>query len=1025
MAAASVLLCILANNMGSGPAPRSGEPVNVAPFAIPLPDGAGLVWEDPREIHRVVVRFAGPVPPPNGLHLEYWGSRWPEQRLPKDREPGGGDVGWWELGNWYNGGWRRADVVAEAEGQSVTFTFRPANRTEFPRLTDFPATYRYTLKLRLTSDEPLPPIDGWEAYTDSTWEQRAVRICWKNAPRASVTAEAFNGYVTAVQKPSASSRRLVFWAASNRDPNTFDRTLVTVRRGRDAFTFSVADLSKGPIYLPHLGVAVLADQDARSYAQVQADAQRHQGASLYDRVAAMPEQTWTAAWEGMPPKKSLIHIPLGADGGRQRFRLDANGGFTFRTNDRLLVACPGRETSRLAFEKPEVRFDFGLPDGPASRTIADGCIPMVDTAWERDGLRIAQTAFVTPLEGTQPDGGVPPSDAFAVLMARFTVTNPSAEVSKRVTIPISYRDGDGAHPLHLDADGFLWAGDRLRGMLQAEGSTAPKWDDGQIVWQLAPGQQASMVLKIPYVVLTQESERSALRLLDFSREAEAVRAYWRHRLDEGMRLITPEPMLNEFHRAHAGHLLINCEREPGATNRFARVGSFYYAAYGNESCMMVVDLDRRGYHKEAEECLESWLKYQGTVGLPGDFSAKDGVLYGAHGYEDGGYNQHHGWILWCLVEHYRFTRNRDWLRHASPGILAAADWIVQQRARTAGRTDLGRGLLPAGSLEDIGDWWPWLSTNCYTWRGLDAAAWALDQIGHPQATRLRKEADDYRQAILRAFRAAAARSPVVALRDGTWVPHFPSHPYRRGRSFGWICETLEGALHLLITRALDPKSQEAVWILKDYEDNLYLSNQYGYTLDEFDKYWFGRGGMSMQACLLLDAEPYLYRDDVKQALRAIFNAIAVGYFPDARMLTEHALPEMGDWRGDHYKTSDEANAAGWLRYLFVREEGDNLLVGQAIPRTWLTGGKTCGVERASTYFGPMSVVYSGGRNTITARLEGPRRNPPRTIRLRFREPSGRPLERVTVNGEPWSRIEGEWVILPGDIGKAEVVASWR
>ncbi len=63
--------------------------------------------------------------------------------------------------------------------------------------------------------------------------------------------------------------------------------------------------------------------------------------------------------------------------------------------------------------------------------------------------------------------------------------------------------------------------------------------------------------------------------------------------------------------------------------RFARaVGSFNYGNYGNESCMMVLDLDRRGYHREAAECLDAWLHYQGTVGLPGDFDSKEGVLYG-------------------------------------------------------------------------------------------------------------------------------------------------------------------------------------------------------------------------------------------------------------------------------------------------------------------------------------------------------------------------------------------------------------
>jgi len=430
-----------------------------------------------------------------------------------------------------------------------------------------------------------------------------------------------------------------------------------------------------------------------------------------------------------------------------------------------------------------------------------------------------------------------------------------------------------------------------------------------------------------------------LAKLDFDIERAGVAGYWHRRLDESSRLITPEPMLNEFYRSDTMHLLVNCEREPGSDRRFARVGSFAYGAYGNESCMMVVDLDRRGLHKEAQDCLDAWLHYQGTVELPGSFASKDGVLYGAGGYEAGGYNQHHGWILWMLAEHYRFTRDKEWLQRSSDGIVKACDWVINETKRTADRPEIERGLLQAGSLEDIGDWWTWLSTSCYTWRGMDAAAWALEQIQHPDAARLRKAADAYHQRLLANFHAASVRSPVVRLRDGTAIPQIPSQVHRRGRSFGWICETLEGALHLLITRALDPNSQEATWIVKDYEDNLYLSNQYGYTLADFDKDWFGRGGMSMQACLLLDVEPYLYRDDVKHALRALFNGEAVSYFPDVRMNTEHALPNIDDWRGDQFKSSDESNTAGWLRDLFLREEGNQLLLGQAVPRDWLRDGQ--------------------------------------------------------------------------------------
>jgi hypothetical protein len=638
-------------------------------------------------------------------------------------------------------------------------------------------------------------------------------------------------------------------------------------------------------------------------------------------------------------------------------------------------------------------------------------------------VRIVQTAFATTLEGTKPDAPPPAADACAVAMLRFDFTNTTSS-SQTAELPIRLLNGETYAQLRLDEQGLLWNSNQLRGQIIAD--SLPVASSNQLHWSapLAAHQAKSVTLKVPYLPLIESSECAALSALDFERERKATGDYWRRELNRSARLITPEPVLNEFYRAVAGHLLINSEMEPGSNRRFARVSSFNYGAYGNESCMMVLDLDRRGYHQEAADCLEAWLHYQGTVGLPGDFDSKDGVLYGAAGYESGGYNQHHGWILWTLTEHYRFTRDEAWLRRVAPGIVAAADWIIRESVRTTGRNDLAQDLLPPGDLEDIGDWWTWLSTSCYTWRGLDGAAWALEQIQHPDAPRIRAAAEAYHKNLVDHFLAASVRSPVVRLRDGTAVPQIPSYVQRRGRSFGWICETLEGAIHLLITRAMDPKSVQAQWILKDYEDNLFLSNQYGYTLDDFDKYWFGRGGMSMQACLLLDVEAYLYRDDVKQALRAMFNAIALNHFPDVHMNTEHALPQMGDWAGDHYKTSDEANACGWLRYLFVREEGDTLLVGQAIPRDWLKPGRKCGMENAATWFGTTSVAYEGGAGHIAATLDGPTRNPPREIRVRFRTPGEKKLARVKVNGQSWDKLDADWVILPGNIGRASVEAAY-
>ena len=53
-----------------------------------------------------------------------------------------------------------------------------------------------------------------------------------------------------------------------------------------------------------------------------------------------------------------------------------------------------------------------------------------------------------------------------------------------------------------------------------------------------------------------------------------------------------------------------------------------------------------------------------------------------------------------------------------------------------------------------------------------------------------------------------------------------------------------------------------------------------------------------------------------------------------------------------------------------------IVLGQAVPREWLGEGLRCGIERTSTHFGQTSVVFTGGKDQITAQLEGPTRNPP-------------------------------------------------
>ncbi|MBM3496823.1 MAG: hypothetical protein FJX72_21255, partial [Armatimonadetes bacterium] len=536
--------------------PAVGSQVDVATWAIPLPEGVGLRWTDPREIHRVAVGFRGTAPP--GLRLQYWSSRWPEQRLPRDREPGGGDVGWWELGNWHTGEWREADADVALNGPEATVTFGPVNRKEHPQLPRFAATWRFTHQIRLVAPDGSPPIESIAAFTASVWAKETVRIVWARKPASRPTLETFNGYVGAVRAPDERTCEADLLVASNADPNTFDRSLVTVRWGKRRFTFDVRDLRDGPVFMPSLGVAVTRADDMRTYAQMAVAAgTAPPRRTLYERIAELPEQTWQAAWSAMPPKKSDIVFPMGLDGGRQRFLLHPSGAVGYRINNHFIHVRPGRDTAPLKEDDDGVTVSFGMPDRPTSRTIEQGCLPICVSQWERDGIRYEQAAFVTDLAGTDPTR-TPGGDAMAVCLLKLTASNTSPNTAQ-ARLPVRCEQG----PLSVDLSGTLTQGGRFRGQLVTD--TLPNMDENGPVWSwdLGPNEVRTIVLKLPFVTALSESERRRLDGLAFEKELNAVSAYWRSRMDAGMRLTTPEPMLNDFHRAHLGHLLINCEKEPG------------------------------------------------------------------------------------------------------------------------------------------------------------------------------------------------------------------------------------------------------------------------------------------------------------------------------------------------------------------------------------------------------------------------------------------------------------------------------
>jgi hypothetical protein len=1007
----------------------------------------GVTWEDPRDVHAVMLRFASPPRDFRDIRVQYWRRNWPQYRLPRGEKFGAGSQGWTPIDDWFNGEWKEAKTSLKVDKDEWIFTFNPVSE-EFPDL-DFDAIYRRTLKVRVVSSQELE-VERFEVYTDSVWRKMEVAMEWGCSAEKmqSGSIEVLNGELQSlepfspasaiqVQRPNSWECRgknatdgvkAVIWYAYNADGESFDTSIVTVRTNTNGFSFDMHDLDAGErIFIKDFDILISASAWNVSLEGFKRQLAQSPEGAIYDLIHKMPEQTLQKAWAEMPPKGRGIHFIMSCKGRRQKFGVDTHGH----------VFCPklwnfrvkGKYSDRFLWADDTICYGFGFPERePDERHLEGDLLPIIYSKWLEDDIAYEQEAFATllfkdALGDLESEDSIDGDDPVA-LMVKMTLSSRGPS-PKAVTLDLTstckkyWGDQTGrSEKLEVKGEMVFASSNALRYYVDANGrgSLDENTTNGTLsyVVDLKPGDSHTVYFKIPFMTLRDDWEIAKLRALSYEVERDKIATYWLGLLGRGAAIEVPDKWLSDFHRAYLTHVYITDDKEPGSKRYMCRVSSFNYGVFPNESCMVIGELDRRGLHEEAERQLDVFLEYQGTKQIPGNFSSHEGLYYGAGGYECGHYGQHHGWVLWCLAEHYQYTQDKGWLLKAAPSMIRACDWIIDERKATMkmdqkGRRAIEYGLMPAGPLEDVTEFWYWMATNIHSYRGLYSAAKALEGVGHPDGERLREEAVAFKLDLLAAIAEAGLRNPVVKLRDGTWVPHFPSRIHRRGRDIGWIRETLEGAMNLVIFGLIEPESERAKWILEDYEDNLYISEQYGYALPDFAHHWFSRGGFSMQPNLYGFQIPYLKRNDVKHFLRAFFNSFAVAFYPDTRMLTEHPLPTMADWSGDHFKTSDEAISCYCLRLMLLYERERELLILPATPQQWLEDGNHISVKDMVTYFGIVSFEVKSrlGEGLIHVSLSPPVRRAPETITIRLIHPQGLKIVKALVDGSAYTNFDPE------------------
>jgi hypothetical protein len=1045
---------LLFATLGAAPGSVAGDKeltpgFDIAPFALPNCPPGEIRFEETRDV--VAIELDLKEPAIGALGLSYLQDNWPGTKLERARDLSQPcQFGWTRVDDWFNGRWRSAaSRVTRREERRARIEFEPLTR-EFPQERDYDVRFRRTLGLRLEGVKA-DAINTFKVFTRSAPAKTTLRVTLDaRAPRhdGAIRFDGYNAQVVAIHPrrgcrtdgqtllleasvPAAFELEVKHMAPAFRYSG--DDGHVRFILGDDSFTISLASLeAQGPIWYAERGAFITKAGDPTTTAEYVECSSREK--TIAQRVRDMPEQSYATAFLGQPRPHSAAWS-LGFKNCRQRFWQDPNGDITLEAT--TVRQLPGADTTRYANGDGaggggHGRFFFGLEDWLTQGRGTDAAPALVSNLRVRkDDTEIEQTSLAVPLDGRIQEGGIA-GDRDLVCMVHFRLRNAgAAKQTARLHLEYSAKSGRSPNPYGVNRrDGSVsnWLvpsspreplsleGELIRGTWQGkrvlrarvETSMIGQSDGPGLAFgrDLAPGESCDLVLKIPFVNLESPAELDQLRSLAFEPARRQLAEFWRREDRRGVQIRTPVPQLDDLHRSHFTHVQISDPAMPGDPELInTSVGTSTYSNCGNESCMINQELDQRALADDARRRLEVWVRYQGTEPLLGRFSDHKGVLFGAGGFSfAASYNQNHGWILWRLAEHSLYTRDRSWFDHVSPAILQACDWVFRQRLLTKQRQPHSRGwehgFLPAGALEDVQEYRYWLTTNTMIWRGVDTAAEALEAFGHPQAARVRREADAFKSDLRRGFETMRQHCPLARLRDGRWVPYYPSQLYRRGRDIGWIRETLEGSVYLLLSGLYDPGGREAQWILDDYQDNRYMSPPYGFAIATQEDDWFSRGGFSIQPNLLAGLLPYLDRDEPELYLWMFFNAWAACYREEINAMVEHPYPELGYANTAHPKTSDEANAVMWLRYLFVYGNKGGLYLGRAIPRSWFAQPQPIGVENVRTRWGKVSLTYFPGesKETIRAKVELKLNNKPPLAVIRFRHPDNKPIRSVTVGG---------------------------
>ncbi|MBN2191091.1 MAG: hypothetical protein JW728_07780, partial [Candidatus Aureabacteria bacterium] len=505
-----------------------------------------------------------------------------------------------------------------------------------------------------------------------------------------------------------------------------------------------------------------------------------------------------------------------------------------------------------------------------------------------------------------------------------------------------------------------------------------------------------------YCVMVPSEDGGKLRAdeilnLDFERNLELAKAFWKGIVP--LKLTVPDRRYEDCFYSSVYYMLIMMNGDEIYPGPFA-----YKTFFLHDAVEMAGALDKVGLNKLVQGALKHFTYNEG-----------DGYLDGLGG------------SSFALFEHYRMTKDKEYLRSVYPRILKACEIIRDKRKpnlKPGLKDSVLYGLLPPSVSQDNFNLPSHLyQDNWWTMIGLKAGAEAAKVLGKKEDARwMEEEYNSLRECTLASIEKVMERENI------SYMPAFADYWPPEERKIDPDHRILGEAQMCSSHRTpLFPGQSLGIDVPKDLFARSY--RHYWDVAGKFSGYdggWYVEYEQVFWGYNIMIVHPLMYVGMEGVALKSLEWSISNLSCPGGWM---EAMPSVEDEQG--FRRIGEGIIGdvphGWvagyyvllLRNMLLREENGSLLLLSCVPEKWFDDGKVIEIENAPTYFGNVNFKVESFIKDGFIKISFNNNSPPEAGYV-ICSPLKKKISGVTVNGVPLKGVLTEKITVPPETREVKI-----